>query len=141
MSLTYFLLSVMVNWDVVPWYFLIASIPTALLGGITVLILASMCYITDITDDNERAWHLAWLQALISLGLLIGLLSGPAILKACGYIAVFSVATVLCILATLYIFFFVPETIQSQTSVGVSKYSLSYFAEVDTQCSLETKIN
>jgi len=117
----------MANWDVVPWYFLIAYIPSALLGGISVLILASMCYITDMTDDNERAWHLAWIDALISLGLLIGLLSGPVIFESCGYAAVFSVATVLCILATLYILFFVPETIQNQTSVGVSKRSLSHF--------------
>lgn len=119
-SLTYLLLSVMANWDVVPWYLLIAYIPTALLGGINVLILASMCYITDITNDNDRAWHLAWLDALISVGLLIGLLSGPMIFDVYGYNAVFSVATVLCSLATLYILFFVPETIQSQTS-GINK--------------------
>ncbi|XP_077266031.1 putative peptidoglycan muropeptide transporter SLC46 isoform X1 [Temnothorax americanus] len=119
-SLNYLLLSVMANWDVVPWYFLIADIPTALLGGISILMLASMCYITDMTDDNERAWHLAWLDALVSLGVLIGLLSGPVILDAYGYTAVFSVATVLCTLATLYILFFVPETVQSQTS-GIRK--------------------
>lgn len=122
----------MADWNVVPWYFLIASIPPALLGGTSVLILASMCYITDITNDNERAWHLACLDALISLGLLIGLLSGPMILDIYGYKAVFSVATVLCILATLYILLFVPETVQRQTSVGVSKHSLSHcFAEVN----------
>lgn len=132
----------MANWDVVPWYLLIAYIPTALLGGINVLILASMCYITDITNDNDRAWHLAWLDALISVGLLIGLLSGPMIFDVYGYNAVFSVATVLCSLATLYILFFVPETIQSQTSVGVSKHSLNHcFAEVNVQYSLETKMN
>lgn len=126
----------MANWDVVAWYLLIAYIPTTLLGGINVLILASMCYITDITNDNERAWHLASLDALISVGLLIGLLSGPMIFDAYGYNAVFSVATVLCILATLYILFFVPETIQSQTTVGVSKHSLSHcFAEV--KCTMQ----
>ncbi|KYN05692.1 PREDICTED: proton-coupled folate transporter-like [Cyphomyrmex costatus] len=120
MSLTYILLSVMASWDIEPWYFLIAYIPVALLGGLSVLLLASMCYITDITDDKERAWHLAFLHALVSLGLLIGLLSGPAIFDACGYSAVFSVATVFCILATLYILLFVPETIQNQTS-GICK--------------------
>lgn len=115
-SLTYLLLSMMANWEIVPWYFLIAYIPMALLGGISVLMLASFCYITDITDNNERAWHLAWLDALISLGVLIGLLSGPAIYEAYGYTVVFSVATVLCTLATLYILLFIPETVQSHTS-------------------------
>lgn len=113
----------MTNWEIGPWYFLIAYIPMALLGGISVLMLASICYITDISDSNERAWHLAWLDALISVGLLIGLLIGPAIYKVYGYTAVFSIATVLCTMATLYILFFTPETIQSHTSVSVSKYS------------------
>ncbi|XP_072761728.1 probable peptidoglycan muropeptide transporter SLC46 isoform X2 [Anoplolepis gracilipes] len=114
-SLTYILLSMMTNWEVGPWYFLLTYIPMALLGGISVLMLASICYITDITDNNERAWHLAWLDALISLGLLVGLFSGPAIYQAYGYTAVFSVASVLCTVATLYTFF-IPETIQSRTS-------------------------
>lgn len=110
----------MANWDVAPWYFLIAYIPTALLGGVSVLILGSMCYVTDITDDNERAWHLAFLNALIAVGILIGLLSGPVIFETYGYSTVLGVATVLSTLATLYILFFVPETVQSQTSVGIS---------------------
>lgn len=109
----------MANWEIMPWYFLIAYIPMALLGGISVLMLASFCYITDITDNNERAWHLAWLDAFISLGVLIGLFSGPAVYEAYGYTAVFSIATTLCTVATLYILLFIPETVQSHTSVSV----------------------
>ncbi|XP_011634456.1 proton-coupled folate transporter-like isoform X2 [Pogonomyrmex barbatus] len=85
------------------------------IGGTSALMLASVCYITDITSDNERAWHLAWLDVLISVGLLIGLLSGPLIFKAYGYAAVFGTVTVICILTTLYIFF-IPETIQNEIS-------------------------
>ncbi|XP_014483618.1 PREDICTED: proton-coupled folate transporter-like isoform X2 [Dinoponera quadriceps] len=98
-----------------------AFVPAALLGGLCVLVLASLCYITDITNDNERSWHLAWLDALISLGLLIGLFSGPAILEAYGYTAVFGIATVLCIAATLYILLFVPETIQNHSTGAICK--------------------
>lgn len=133
-SITYLLLSIMADWDVVPWYLLIAFIPSALLGGISILILASTCYITDMIDDNERAWHLAWLEALLSLGGLIGLLSGPVILKAYGYTAVFSVATVLCILATLYILLFVPETVHSRTS-GIRKiFDLTQVRDIINAC-------
>ncbi|XP_011068313.1 PREDICTED: proton-coupled folate transporter-like isoform X2 [Acromyrmex echinatior] len=133
-SLTYILLSVMANWDIVPWYFLIAYIPVALFGGLSVLLLASTCYITDIIDDKERAWHFAFLQTLISLSLLIGLLSGPAIFDACGYTAVFSVATVLCILATLYILLFVPETVQSQTSGICNIFDLTLIKDLIDTC-------
>lgn len=121
----------MVNWEIVPWYFLIAYIPMALLGGISTLMLASFCYITDITDNNERAWHLAWLDALISLGILVGLFSGPIIYETYGYTAVFSVATMLCIIATLYIFY-IPETIQNHASVSISKYSLDQMVNANT---------
>lgn len=109
----------MASWDITPWYVLIAYIPTTLLGGLSVLLLASMCYITDITDNNERAWHLAWFEALIALGLLIGLFSGPELFQAYGYTVVFSVAAALCAVATLYVLLCVPETVQIQTSVSV----------------------
>ncbi|KAG5329918.1 PCFT protein, partial [Acromyrmex heyeri] len=133
-SLTYILLSIMANWNIVPWYFLIAYIPVALFGGLSLLLLASTCYITDIIDDEDRAWHFAFLQALISLGLLIGLLSGPAIFDACGYTAVFSIATVLCILATLYILLFVPETVQSQTSSIRNVFDLTLIKDLIDTC-------
>ncbi|KAH0953519.1 hypothetical protein HN011_010320 [Eciton burchellii] len=114
--LTYLLLCIMAHWEITAWYFLLAYIPTALLGGIGILMLASFCYITDITHDNERAWHLAWLDTLTSTGLLIGLFSGPVIFDAYGYATVFSVATMLCAIAMLYILIFVPETVHSNSS-------------------------
>lgn len=130
----------MANWEVVPWYFLIAYIPMSFLGGISILMLASFCYITDITNNNERAWHLAWLDALISLGLLVGLFFGPIIYETYGYTAVFSVATVLCTIATLYILF-IPETIQSHTSVSVLKYSLNQIANANIFDALKIGMN
>lgn len=81
--------------------------------------LASLCYVTDITNDSERAWHLAWVDALLNLGLLIGLFSGPLIFEEYGYTIVFSISTVLCIVATLYILLVVPEIIQKSSSVSV----------------------
>lgn len=119
----------MANWEITAWYFLLAYIPTAFLGGIGILMLASFCYIIDITDDYERAWHLAWLDAMTSIGLLIGLFSGPVIFDAYGYTTVFGTATVLCAVAILYILIFVPETIHNDSSVSTSKYS-------SFQCSL-----
>lgn len=114
--LTYLLLCIMANWEITAWYFLLAYIPTAFLGGIGILMLASFCYIIDITDDYERAWHLAWLDAMTSIGLLIGLFSGPVIFDAYGYTTVFGTATVLCAVAILYILIFVPETIHNDSS-------------------------
>lgn len=112
----------MADWNIAPWYLLLAYVPIALSGGLCVLILGSLCYITDMTNDSERSWHLAWLDALISLGLLIGLFSGPAIFATYGYTAVFSTATILCIVATLYVLLCVPETIQNHNIVSILKH-------------------
>ncbi|XP_014483619.1 PREDICTED: uncharacterized protein LOC106749067 isoform X3 [Dinoponera quadriceps] len=50
------------------------------------------------------------------------ILSGyTAILEAYGYTAVFGIATVLCIAATLYILLFVPETIQNHSTGAICK--------------------
>ncbi|XP_012522282.2 tetracycline resistance protein, class H isoform X2 [Monomorium pharaonis] len=115
-SLTFVLLSVIANWDKVPWYILLAYVPIVFFGGVNISMLATTCYITDMTDDNERAWYFACLDAVIFLGALIGLLVGPVIFEACGYTGVFSVATAFCILATLYTLFFTPETVHNESS-------------------------
>lgn len=128
---SYVLLSIMANWEIAPWYLLLAFVPMALMGGNSVLMLASLCYITDITDNNIRAWHLAWLDALINVGLLSGIFSGPLIFEAYGYTTVFIISTVSCTVATLYILLCVPETIQSQNYVSVSKYLFCQFAEIN----------
>ncbi|XP_050453837.1 tetracycline resistance protein, class B-like isoform X3 [Cataglyphis hispanica] len=104
------------------------------IGGISVLMLASFCYITDITDNNERAWHLAWLDAFISLGVLIGLFSGPAVYEAYGYTAVFSIATTLCTVATLYIILFIPETVQSHTSGICNIFDFMFVKDLINTC-------
>lgn len=119
MSLTYFILSFVTVWDISPWFLLIAYIPYACLGGFCIILLGTICYITDISNKQERGWQLAWMEALISVGILTGILAGPILFKACGYTAVFATATVCCILAGLYIHFLIPETTRNTDSVCI----------------------
>lgn len=91
--------------------YLVASIPSTLAGGFCGMILASMCYITDIGDAADRTWHFAWLQAAISFGLFLGSFAGRAIFEKFGYAAVFGTACGCSSLATIYVLFMVPETI------------------------------
>ncbi|XP_012226552.1 probable peptidoglycan muropeptide transporter SLC46 isoform X1 [Linepithema humile] len=131
--LTYFLLSVLSAWNISPWYLLIAYIPTAFLGGLSILMLGSICYITDITDNDERGWHLAWLDASINFGLLFGFLIGPKIFEMYGYSTVFSIATVSCSIAVLYIFL-IPETIQSSNSGIYNIFDLTIVKNLINTC-------
>lgn len=37
-----------------PWYLLFANIPAAVLGGLAPLMMAVLCYITDVTTEANR---------------------------------------------------------------------------------------
>ncbi|XP_031366295.1 uncharacterized protein LOC102679017 isoform X2 [Apis dorsata] len=91
-SLTYFLLSSMTIWDINPWFLLIAYIPYACCGGFCIILLGTVCYLSDISNEQERGWQLAWMEALISIGILI---------------------------AGLHICFLVPETIHITDSITI----------------------
>lgn len=109
----------MTIWDINPWFLLIAYIPYACCGGFCIILLGTVCYLSDISNEQERGWQLAWMEALISVGILIGILAGPIIFKIYGYTLVFVIATICCILAGLHICFFVPETIHTTDSVCI----------------------
>ncbi|XP_076686696.1 putative peptidoglycan muropeptide transporter SLC46 isoform X3 [Andrena cerasifolii] len=119
-SLRYVIFSFMTVWDISPWFLLIAYIPSMSLGGFCILLLGTICYITDISNDQDRGWHLAWMEALVSVGFLSGILTGPILFRMYGYTVVFGCATVCCIIATLYVCIFVPETTYNSNSATLS---------------------
>ncbi|KAF7987500.1 hypothetical protein HCN44_003262 [Aphidius gifuensis] len=109
--LMYVLMTILSKWDVDPWIFLIAFIPSSLLGGVCVLMLATFCYLTDITNNDTRAWRLAWFEACLSIGLVVGIFIGPMIFKIYGYTKLFIVSSTCSGCSLLFIIFFVPETV------------------------------
>lgn len=134
-SITYCLLLLMIIWDVSPWYFLIADIPSACLGGFCIIILASLCYISDISIESDRAWHLAYLEIAISFGLMLGIFTGPLIFKTYGYISVFGVAATCVVLAGFYVLLLVPETVQSTSPImWASLFDMSHVKDLISTC-------
>lgn len=43
------------QYEVDPWYYILAYIPAALSGGNCALITGVFCYITDVTSEQNRA--------------------------------------------------------------------------------------
>ncbi|XP_054001564.1 proton-coupled folate transporter-like isoform X2 [Hylaeus anthracinus] len=119
-SLTYFILSFMTFWDISPWFLLIAYIPTACFGGFCIILLGTICYISDITNEQDRAWQLAWMEVLIFVGVIAGILVGPVVFQAYGYTIVFGCASLCCILAGLYIYLLVPDSICSRNLITLN---------------------
>jgi predicted MFS family arabinose efflux permease len=107
------------------YWLLLPSIPFSLLGGFPAILLTFFCYTSDISDNQNRAWHLACLDTTIFTGLLAGLFVGPIVYKEYGYTEVFSFSGLLCLFALLHTIFFVKETIETENIVSLLKYFIA----------------
>ncbi|XP_015588758.1 proton-coupled folate transporter-like isoform X2 [Cephus cinctus] len=134
-SLKFLILSILCNWTVNPWFMQVAFIPLAILGGSCNLMLASICYISDIVKENDRVWQLAWLNASLLFGIVLGTFTGPVIYKQYGYTAVFGTATLFCTLTLLYVLFYVPESIKNCPKSSLqSLFDFSLVKELISTC-------
>ncbi|XP_058828281.1 tetracycline resistance protein, class D-like isoform X2 [Topomyia yanbarensis] len=95
-----------------PWYYILAFIPAALSGGNCALITGVFCYITDVTSEQNRAIKMGVLEASIFGGLLFGTLSSSYILCWTNSTTVFAIAAVAILVGTLYIAFYIEESIR-----------------------------
>lgn len=125
-TLSYFAVSAMCDWDISPWYLLLAWIPSNIVGGMYTILLASVCYTSDVTTEKFRMRQLALLEASVSGGDLLAALIGPLIYEHFGCTNVFRTAAVCCATALLYIYFCLDESVKN-----VSKVNLH-----PTQCSV-----
>lgn len=116
--MTFLMLSIISNWNLSPYFLLLPSIPSALLGGFSTVMLTFYCYVSDISDDRGRAWHLAFVDSSMFAGLLGGLFVGPVLFKHFGYSTVFGTSAICCFVALLYTMFCVPETIHNASNVS-----------------------
>ncbi|XP_057320085.1 proton-coupled folate transporter-like [Microplitis mediator] len=131
---TYTLLSILSHLDISPWMFLLASVPAALLGGISVLLLGVFCYVSDISEPEKRAWYLGCLEACLSAGLVIGIYIGPLIFQKYGYALLFIIATLISVLSLLHVLFFVPETIKNESNKWGNPFDISLVKQLILTC-------
>ena len=75
-----------------------------------VFILATKCFIVDITTEENRTARLAITDAFLGIGYLIGLPLGTRLKQHFGYNVLFSVSLCLSILAILYAIIFVKDS-------------------------------
>ncbi|XP_050096471.1 proton-coupled folate transporter-like [Anopheles aquasalis] len=106
-----------------PWFYIVASVTTALSGGTCALITVIFCYIADITTESNRAMKMAFLEASIFAGLLIGTLSSSFILRWTNACTVFTAGAVSVFLALVYIIYFIEESIKPN-DLGVANSKL-----------------
>ena len=79
-------------------------------GGSIVFMLATKCFLIDITTEENRTTRMAVLDAFYSVGYLIGLPLGNYIKKSFGYVPLFGVTLTLTIITMFYVAFFIKDS-------------------------------
>ncbi|XP_063700028.1 probable peptidoglycan muropeptide transporter SLC46 [Culicoides brevitarsis] len=114
--LTYLLICILCAFSDVyiinPWYYVLASIPVATLGGVCTMITGIYCYIADITTEKNRAVKMGVVEAALFVGLLLGSGLSSYIYALTNTTTVFGIAAGAVLIAFLYTIFFIEESKQ-----------------------------
>lgn len=95
-----------------PWYYVYASIPLVAFGGFTSMLIAILCYCTDLTTEANRSIKIGIIEIIIFVGVFFGTLSSSFILRLTNPTVVFIISAVCVIVATVYTIMFVEESVQ-----------------------------
>ncbi|OXU19987.1 hypothetical protein TSAR_001737 [Trichomalopsis sarcophagae] len=118
----YSLFAIQSSFEIDTYWFLIPCLISSLMGGFPTILLTCFCYITDVTDSQNRSWRLGFLDFVLFGGQLVGYLVSPVLFKEFGYCVVFAVSAVSCAIGFAYSYFFLRETIY--TGLGRSVKSI-----------------
>ncbi|XP_049293066.1 tetracycline resistance protein, class D-like isoform X2 [Anopheles funestus] len=104
---------------VTPWYYTAAYLPFSLLGGMTVITAAAFSYLSDVTNEQTRTMRMGFMEASMMAGALLGFLSSSYILEWFNVAATFLIATVLIVLAIVYIIVCTEDSIILSNDIGI----------------------
>ena len=93
-----------------PWQLLFLELSNDLCGTYVAYYLAIYSYITDITQQSQRTFRLAVVDGLDYVSTSLGTLTAAPLFLAFGYYSVFGGSALCCVLALLYLGFFVKES-------------------------------
>ena len=101
-----------------PWLYLIPYIPIIAVGGWPTMIVAVLCYATDLTTEKNRSSRLAFIEMLLFVGVLFGVTSSSYLLKWTDPITVCMISTVCASIASVYTVFYVDESVEVIDTAG-----------------------
>lgn len=94
-----------------PWYYTAAYLPFSVLGGMTVITAAAFSYLSDVTNEQTRTMRMGFMEASMMAGALLGFLASSYIVEWLNVAATFLIASVLILLAIVYIARFTEDSI------------------------------
>lgn len=101
-----------------PWIYALPNIFTIISGGWPTLIVAVLCYVSDLSNEANRSSRLALIEMIIFLGVLFGTVSSSYILKLTCPTVVFLISTCCAFVASVFAVVYVDESVQVTETVG-----------------------
>uniref|UniRef100_A0A034VGW4 Proton-coupled folate transporter n=1 Tax=Bactrocera dorsalis TaxID=27457 RepID=A0A034VGW4_BACDO len=95
-----------------PWLFLLSSVPSVISGGTCALITGIYCYISDVAKEKARAVRMVLNEASLLAGMMFGNVLSGYVYAATNVVTVFAISALLMLLALLYVFIFVVESLR-----------------------------
>jgi len=120
-----------------PVYFLLTSVPIAFTGGFVSFFLALYCYVSDTTEERQRAFRMGLLEAACMAGVLCSSLLTPYVLKTSvqyGFTIVFALSACLLLVILLLTYFFVEESVNIVESERTSLWRFEHVKEIFKTC-------
>lgn len=94
-----------------PWNYVFAAVPLVAFGGFTSMLIAILCYSTDVTTESNRSIKIGIIEIIIFVGVFFGTLASSFILRLTNPTVVFLISAGCVILATIYTVLFVEESV------------------------------
>lgn len=121
-----------------PWFYTLAYIPQAISGGWCCLLTASLCYITDTTEESRRAHRLTLVEMIIFAGVLLGNISCNFLLPITDATQIFIISASFAALATIVMIVCVDESVNVPQTVSTCDNLKSLFTYVHLVDMLKT---
>ncbi|XP_049876941.1 solute carrier family 46 member 3-like [Pectinophora gossypiella] len=121
--------------DYGPWWYVLTAIPYSLTGGFTVLFTGTFCYLTDITSTKNRSLRMTILEAMVSVGSVVGGIASSYLLKAVGNVYLLLIVAVLNVISYAYSNIYLRESLTGAVRGGfTSILDLLLVKEMMRQC-------
>ncbi|CAH1961524.1 unnamed protein product [Acanthoscelides obtectus] len=104
-----------------PWYLAVCSLPETLTGGFATLFTMIISYMADTSTEDNRAMRMVVFEAVLTVGSLMGAIPSSYVFYLTSYQAIFGIAAICHIIAVVYTWFFVPESVtnaETENKVG-----------------------
>ncbi|XP_028174953.1 proton-coupled folate transporter-like [Ostrinia furnacalis] len=102
-----------------PWWYIISCLPFSLTGGYKVLMIGAICFISDVTSNENRSFRLMIIQLTFALGHTAGAMLSPYTVKGIGNLYLLLLVASLYTFAYAFTMIFIEESLVNISQVGV----------------------